>query len=367
MLPEDKLYDLSDEELEALVREERTAGSNEEPQGNQNEEESDPDLSNDNLDDEESQNDEVEAEDESASEVEEEEQASTENETQDVGSNESTEEQTEESKTDTPNEIELPALKASGKEIPINDLSELYTLAAAGFDYTKKTQEIAPFRKAVAMMKENGLSEEDLSLLLEAKKGNKDAVAMLIKQAGIDPMEVDEPNSDYRPGAFIPDETALNLKEVQQEIMRDPEYQITADVVNNQMDPVSQEMMAKNPMLIKGIHEDIKTGAYNEVLPYAEKLRVMDGGRKPLMEYYIEAAQQVFPPQQQAPVVNNVGMEPNVGSQQVQQAPQRKVNTAAKKAAGSTRAKIPPKRVIDVDEMSDEELMKMREEILSRY
>jgi len=385
MLTEDQLAEMSDEELEEVyLKEKGLKPSDDESQEEQSQDNQDDETSTDpepnveqenetteNLD---NQNDEVEVKDESASEENQETEEKSNDENQDESTEEGTQsEQTEDSETTTPGEIELPALKASGREIPVSSLEELYSLAAAGFDYTKKTQEIAPFRKAVAMMKDNGISEKDISLYIEAKKGNKDAIATLIKEAGVDPIDLEEePNTNYQPGAYIPDDSEVRLKEVQAEISRDPEYVTTANVVNNLMDQESQEMMYKDPNLIRGIHEDIKSGAYDQVIPQAEKLRVMDGGRRPLMEYYIQAAQMVFPPQEKyEPPVHGAPnvTQPNVGSQEPNQEVIRKriVDTSRKKAASPTRAKVPPKKVIDVDEMSDEELMKMREDILSRY
>ena len=386
-MTEEQLAELSDEELEELYRKEKIEQMDEEPQDNPDNE-SDP-VSNEaednisentdaNSDDE--QNDEVE--EDTVAETSQEPEVAEEDNSDKEPSDEATtgsEDDTEQASDETPM-IELPALKASGKEIPIQSLEELYTLASAGFDYTKKTQKLAKHKKAVSMMEENGISERDLSLFIEAKQGNKDALAALVKEAGLDPLDIEEPAGEYVPGAYIPDDKQLMLKEIEEEISMDPEYDITVKVVNEMMDPISQEKMAQDPIMIKLLHEDIKNGVYDNVAVQAEKLKVIDGGKQADIDYYIQAARMMFPPQQpQQPVVQQgfqqpvmqqpVAQQPLGSQQQVvqQQEPKRSVDTSKRKAAGPTRAKVPPKKVINVDEMSDDELMKMKEEILSRY
>lgn len=254
-------------------------------------------------------------------------------------------------------------LKVDGKEVPINSLDELYTLASAGGQFTRKMQEIAPYRKAVAAMAENGLSDKDISLFIEATKGNKDALASIISKSGVDPLDINEkPDASYEPGAYLPSDSSLQLKEVQQAIMNDPEYSITEDIVNNQMDVASQNMLIQNPEMIKGIHQDVQSGVYPAVSAEAAKLKLMDGGRKSDMDYYIEAAKsgayqnyaQEAPVETPEPVQTRPAVNPALNAQ--------------RKAASSTRArKTPAPKVVDYLEMSDEDIAKKREEIMSKY
>ena len=260
--------------------------------------------------------------------------------------------------------LELKPIKIDGKEIPVQSLDELYALASAGGKFTQKMQAISKYKKAYMIMDKQGLSDEDISLLAEAKSGNKDAIATLIKQAGVDPLDLDEgPSDNYRPGSLIPTDTAVAIEEVEREISVDPEYAVTSNIVNNVLDERSQDMLVQNPNLIRGIHEDIKSGAFHHVMAEAEKLKLMDGARRPDFEYYLIAARQ------------DSGDEPEQAQQapEQQQVNQTQVNKPAvskskRRAAGSSRSKVPPKTgPIDWDELSDEELIAKREEIMSRY
>jgi len=356
---EDQLDDMTDEELEAAANEARHDEAQEVEEAPDEENISDDEPENVDNDDSEEEPEE-ESEEESNDEVEDEESETSEPEEDNLdGESEDEEDDTEEETSDTP--VEFAPLKVSGKEIPINSLEELYTLASGGAGVTQKFQEIAGHKKSISIMQEHGLTEADLSLLIEARNGSKDALASLVKQSGIDSLDVtDEVAEGYQPGKFIPSDQQLSLHDVQREISMDEEYGITQNVVNNIMDPRSQDMLVQNPQMIKGLHQDIKSGAYQKVSVEAQKLKLMDGGLRSDMEYYIAAAQgegyenkpqrqeQVIPEQQPAPK-------------------KRVVSKDKRKAAGSKKTKVQVPSVAEVNDMSDEELMTYREKIMERY
>ena len=258
---------------------------------------------------------------------------------------------------------ELKPVKIDGVEVPVKSMEELYALASAGGKFTKKMQEIAKYKKSLVMMDEQGISEQDLSLLAEIKGGSKDALAVLLKQAKIDPLDIDEtPSENYVPGAYIPNDQQVTLMEIDRELSVDPEYNITRDYVNNQLDPRSQDMLIQNPNMIRGLHQDIKSGVFPQVQAVAQKLRLMDGGTRSDMEYYIAAANEpeIAGYQEQT---NNASI-PN-GSQP-QQPQKRVVDKNKKRSAGSSNANKTPSKPNVWEDMSDEELMAYREQVLSR-
>ena len=363
-LNDEQLAELSDEELEAEFNKAKQEELS-------SEDESSDDISDTNViepnQDETTENvDDVENSDEnsenSLDEVDGgEEETSTNDNGQLDGEPTSEEDDTKSEPTET---LELRPLKMDGKEIPVKSLDELYALASAGGKFTQKMQAISKYKKAYMIMDKQGLSDEDISLLAEAKSGNKDAIATLIKQAGIDPLELDDgPSENYRPGAFVPSDVAVQIEEVQREISADPEYAVTSNIVNNVLDEKSQDMLVQNPNLIRGIHEDIKSGAFQHVMAEAEKLKLMDGARRADFEYYLIAARSDNEESQ-----GQIDMTPEQQQVNIQTKQKPAVSKSKRRAAGSSNAKVPPKSgPINWDELSDEELMAKREEILERY
>lgn len=247
-------------------------------------------------------------------------------------------------------EIEKFKVKANGVEFEFTK-EELIMLAPKAMDYTKKMQQIAPFRKAISAMEENGLTENDINMLIEMKKGNKDAIAALIKEAKVDPLDIDvETEKQFVPQQYGMSETQLRIKEVVNEIQSDPEYKITQDVVDRQWDSASRKTLAENPDMIRGLHVDIKSGIYALVAPEMMKLKMLDGSRKSDLDYYLEAGNRIAERLKQE---NEV-----VKKEDKRQAQQKEIKEAAKKRESATlpRTTSGKKKVTDyLDEEQFEE------------
>ena len=354
-LTEDQLNDLTDEELEQAVRDVRdepVEEATEEPA-----EEAEVEVDAGESEEDVTDTDVGESDDEPVDEVDEENSETPEPEIDNPDGEPVADEG--EKKEETPETPTFKDLKVNGNMVPINSIEELYALASGGGHMTQQLQALSSKKKSFAMMEQHGISDADISMLAEIKSGNKDALATLLKQSGVESMDIpDEVAEGYQPGQFIPSDQSMNLKAVQDEISMDQEYAVTQNIVNNIMDQESQRQLVKDPLMIKQLHQDVKSGAYERVSGEAMKLKMMDGGLKSDMDYYIQAAQsggqppqqmQTPPTQQPAPVRNNTAAKKQ-----------------SKKSAGSTRAKTPPDARKSAEDMSDDELMAMRASIMDR-
>ena len=77
--------------------------------------------------------------------------------------------------------IRTHRVKADGDEFEFTD-EELIALAPKAMNYTKKMQEIAPYRKRISAMKDNNITEDDFNLMMDVFKGNKDAISIILKR-----------------------------------------------------------------------------------------------------------------------------------------------------------------------------------------
>lgn len=185
-------------------------------------------------------------------------------------------------------------VKANGMDFEFTT-DELIKLAPKAMDYTKKMQEIAPWRKTISAMKEQGIGEQDVNLMIDVLKGDKNAIAEVLKRTGVDALELDTDGKDaYLPNQYGKDETLQEIEAIVAEISVDPEYVRTEAVVDKQWDSRSRQTMAQNPSMIRGLHADIKSGTYDKVAPMALKLKSLDEGKLSDIEYYIEAGRQYF-------------------------------------------------------------------------
>ena len=215
-----------------------------------------------------------------------EEDSETEEGAQDTVDEQPTEEETK--PTEDTHKVPTFRLKADGTEFELTE-NELKQLASKGMNYTKKMQDIKEYREHVSAIKEAALSKDDINLMIDVLKGDKDALATVMKRTGVDALDVDVENSKYVPKNYGRNEVELEIEEVVETISRDPEYVTTKHIISSNWDKQSQMEFVKDPVKIAKLHEDVKNGIFDQVVPMMLKKKALDGARKSDIEYYIEA------------------------------------------------------------------------------
>ena len=264
-------------------------------------------------------------------------------------------------------------LKADGTEFDLTE-DELKQLASKGMNYTKKMQDIKEYREHVSAIKEAALSKDDINLMIDVLKGDKDALATVMKRTGVDALDVDVDNSTYVPKNYGRNEVELDIEEVVETISRDPEYVTTKHIISSNWDKQSQMEFVKDPIKIKKLHEDVKNGTFDQVVPMMLKKKALDGARKSDIEYYIEAGTDYY--QNKAREAYNASViEAEKARKQAdikvvkEQEAKRSVvtETASKrKAATMTKPKTAKRSIDDYlnTAMSDDEFSKLMEKAI---
>lgn len=195
--------------------------------------------------------------------------------------------------TETP----VHKFKANGKEYsftPEEMMEQFPKIFGQAMDYTKKTQALKPWRKTIDAIESAKLGHDDINLMIDVFKGDKNAIAELIKRTGVDTLDLDTENSKYVPKDYGRDDTALAIKDIVDEISTDKEYETTHRILSKEWDEKSFSELTKDPELIRLLHVDVKSGMYDKVQPIAEKMKVFDRGRQSDLDYYKAAAQEYF-------------------------------------------------------------------------
>lgn len=214
----------------------------------------------------------------------------------------STEEDPSSEETDEENEEERPAqtykFRANGKDYEFSSdeiVDQFPKIFGQAMDYTKKMQAIKPWRKTIDAIEGAELTHEDVSLMIDVLKGDKNAITEVLKRTGVDTLELDtEADSAYVAKDYGRDDSALAIKDIVDDISRDEEYATTHNILSKEWDDRSWNAMARDPQLIRLLHTDVKSGMYKTLQPLAEKLKVYDGGQKSDLDYYKQAAQEHF-------------------------------------------------------------------------
>lgn len=179
-----------------------------------------------------------------------------------------------------PVESKTYRFKADGEEFEFTEkemIEQFGGVFAKAVNYTKKTQALQKHRPMIDTIEQEKLTQQDLNFAVDLLKGNKEAIAELIKRHEIDTLELETDNaSKYVPNSYGRSEVELNIQEITNEISKDPEYEVTHRVLTKDWDDDSWTEMTKKPQLIKLLHNDIKNGAFAKVNPIAKKLRMQD-------------------------------------------------------------------------------------------
>lgn len=261
--------------------------------------------------------------------------------------------------------------KANGREFKFTQdemLEQFPKIFGQAMDYTKKTQAMKPWRKTIDAIEQAKLGHEDINLMIDVMKGNKEAIAEVMKRTGVDSLEIDTENSKYTPNDYGRDDKALAIKDIVEEISVDKEYEITHRVLSKEWDEKSFRKMTEDPDLIRLLHVDVKTGMFDKVQPIADKIKVFDRGSKSDLEYYRLASIELAQQQQEA---NRAAYEAERQKQErearlakqveidrVKKTQERQKEVAVKaverKAATPTTRKVPTSKVVDYLDNSDE-------------
>jgi hypothetical protein len=304
---EDELHNLSEEDLEVAylaAKEEDSSDEGDNDDSTNTEEENVEAIENENESDEDKIGEDLEqpgedSDDDTSSDDEDEDESNEDSEDEDGepdeeldAEKEKPEEDKDESEVDE-QPIQRQKFKANGREYEFTD-EEMRTqfpkIFGQAMDYTRKMQALKPHRKTVDAIEQAKLTHDDVNLMIDVLKGDKDAISEVMRRTGVDAIDLEAEDSSYVAKDYGRDDTALAIKDVIDDISADREYVTTENILSKQWDDSSWDRVSKDPELIRLLHVDVKSGMYDKVQPIAEKLKVYGRGAKSDLEYYEEAA-----------------------------------------------------------------------------
>ena len=248
---------------------------------------------------------------------------------------------------------------ANGKTIELRTPEEAIQLMQMGANYTRKMQSIAPHRKLLLMLENNGLLDESkLSFLIDIEKKNPEAIKKLVKDAGIDPMDIDtavEPT--YLGGNHQVSDDEANFKSALEDMKSTQPGLETLKVINSNWDQASKEVLWKNPEVMAVIQQQRELGVYDKIAAEVERQKTLGTipAQMPFVEAYRIVGTQLLQAQPQTPAVTT----PTAVGTTVAKPKPAATNGDKVSAASPTRST--PRKAesfINPLAMSDEEFMK---------
>jgi len=166
--------------------------------------------------------------------------------------------------------------RANGKDFQVTSAEDALSLMQMGANYNKKMAALKPNLKLLKLLENNQLlSEDKISFLIDLDKKNPNAVGKLLKDSGIDPLDVDvSGEATYHPTNYNVPDAELALDAVIEEIQDTPTYLQTLDIVTAKWDGASKTIVADNPHLLKVINAQVASGVYDIVSKELERERM---------------------------------------------------------------------------------------------
>ena len=167
--------------------------------------------------------------------------------------------------------------KANGRPMKVDNPDDVVRLMQMGANYNKKMASLKPNLKVLKLLENNGLmDEEKLNYLIDLNEKRPEAIAKLLADSQIDPMDVDlEQAGNYKASARRVDEREMALDEIVDEIKDTPTFNQTLNVVSKQWDDDSKQAVAESPQLLRVINDHMASGIYDVVSTEIEKERVL--------------------------------------------------------------------------------------------
>ena len=162
----------------------------------------------------------------------------------------------------------MTPFKANGKLITLKTPEEAIQLMQMGANYTRKMQAIAPYKKTLLMLENNGLLDENkLSFLIDLDKKNPEAIKKLIKDAGIDPMDIDTSTEpQYKEGSHKVSNEEAAFMTVLDDLKQSQDGMQTIKEINSNWDDASKNILWSSPDIMRTIHQQRENGVYQLIV-----------------------------------------------------------------------------------------------------
>jgi hypothetical protein len=127
------------------------------------------------------------------------------------------------------------------------------------------------------MLENNDLLDESkLSRLIDINNGDLSAITELLKEKGIDPLNVDvKAGNSYTPTDHAVSDESLNLDDVLNSVKATEMGKETIDIISNEFDQESKNNLLRNPANIAMLNAQRESGVYQKIMAEVSKQRML--------------------------------------------------------------------------------------------
>ena len=157
--------------------------------------------------------------------------------------------------------------RANGIDIKVDDPEDIVRLMQMGANYQKKMSQLKPHLKIIKMLENNDLLKpEQLNNLIDVFKKDPKAIAKLVKESSLDPLDIDkDAPSDYEPNDYSVSDGEIELDQVLEDIKDTDTFNRTINVLTKSWDAASKQTISEHPEIIKVINSHMANGVFDKV------------------------------------------------------------------------------------------------------
>lgn len=214
--------------------------------------------------------------------------------------------------------------RANHKDFQIDDPEEIRKLMSFGMNYHKKMNELAPHRRALKTLEQQGLLDPDkLNYAIELLQGNKGAIAKLLKEHSVDTYELpDLEEQPYQAGNYLPSQERITFDDKIEALKETDGGNQVIEFIKG-LDQDSFYEIYTNPEMMDMLGSHMKSGLYQDATSFLEKERALGkvpAGVKDIDAYaFVAEHLQKTNPTKYAPVQQQKVIGNNLQNTQVKQ------------------------------------------------
>lgn len=170
----------------------------------------------------------------------------------------------------------LSPFRANGKEIQIDKVEDARRLMQMGANYNKKMAALKPHLKTLKLLENNGLlDEQKLSFYIDIEQKKPEAIAKLLKDSNIDPLDFDLEKNDYKASTYTVDDREIELDTVLDELKDSPQYPQLLETVSTKWDTASRQAIGSEPRVLRVLHDHMSNGVYDVIAKEMDRQKML--------------------------------------------------------------------------------------------
>ena len=187
----------------------------------------------------------------------------------------------------------MAPFKASKRMMQVDNIDDAISLMQKGADYHNKMKTLSPNLKIVSTLEKEGLLDQaKLNNLIDLSKKDPKAIAQLIKESGIDPLDIDtDEEVRYKPNNYGVSDKEFRINQAIDEIKDSPSFDKTINVLAKEWDNESKNIISDNPEIISIINDHVFNGVFDKVQGIVDTERALGRLNVPDVVAYRQVAE----------------------------------------------------------------------------